>query len=71
MIDVVGVKFRPAGKVYYFDSDGYEVEVGDHVIVETARGLEYGAVAMGPTKVSPSDIVQPLKKLIRKADFPS
>lgn len=68
MIDVVGVKFRAAGKIYYFDPDGYEVEVGDPVIVETARGLEYGTVAMNSTQVGPTEIVQPLKKIVRKAD---
>lgn len=68
MIDVVGVKFRAAGKIYYFDPAGYEVEVGDPVIVETARGLEYGTVAMNSTQVGQSEIVQPLKKIVRKAD---
>jgi cell fate regulator YaaT (PSP1 superfamily) len=68
MIDVVGVKFRAAGKIYYFDPAGFEVTTGDHVVVETARGLEFGTVALAPTKVNESEIVQPLKKLVRKAD---
>jgi cell fate regulator YaaT (PSP1 superfamily) len=68
MIDVVGIKFRTAGKIYYFDPDGFEVETGDNVVVETARGLEFGIVALAPTKVDESEIVQPLKKLVRKAD---
>jgi cell fate regulator YaaT (PSP1 superfamily) len=68
MIDVVGVKFRTAGKIYYFDPVGFEVEAGDNVVVETARGLEFGIVALVPTEVDESEIVQPLKKLIRKAD---
>jgi cell fate regulator YaaT (PSP1 superfamily) len=68
MIDVVGVKFRTAGKIYYFDPVGFEVEAGDNVVVETARGLEFGIVALAPTEVDESEIVQPLKKLIRKAD---
>jgi cell fate regulator YaaT (PSP1 superfamily) len=68
MINVVGVKFRPAGKVYYFDPDSYEVESGDFVVVETARGLEFGTVVLGPTEVPPGEIVSPLKKIVRKAD---
>lgn len=68
MIDVVGVKFRAAGKIYYFDPAGFEVGTGDYVVVETARGLEFGTVALAPTQVDEAEIVQPLKKLIRKAD---
>jgi len=68
MIDVVGVKFRNAGKIYYFDPMGFEVETGDNVVVETARGLEFGIVALATTQVDESEIVQPLKKLVRKAD---
>ena len=44
MIKIVGVRFRNAGKVYYFDPKGYKIGAGDHVIVETARGVEYGTV---------------------------
>lgn len=68
MINVVGVKFRNAGKVYYFDPGNYEVSPGDNVIVETARGMEFGTVVLGPTEVPPGDVVQPLKKILRKAD---
>ena len=67
MINVIGVRFRKAGKVYYFDPAGYEVKVGDNVIVETARGVEYGAVVLGPRGVTDDKIVQPLKAVIRKA----
>lgn len=67
MINVIGVRFRKAGKVYYFDPAGYEVKVGDNVIVETARGVEYGAVVLGPREVAEDKIIQPLKAVIRKA----
>lgn len=67
MINVIGVRFRKAGKVYYFDPAGYEVKVGDNVIVETARGIEYGAVVLGPREISEEKIIQPLKAVIRKA----
>lgn len=67
MVSVIGVRFRKAGKVYYFDPAGYEVKVGDNVIVETARGVEYGAVVLGPREVAEDKIIQPLKAVIRKA----
>lgn len=67
MVHVIGVRFRKAGKVYYFDPAGYEVKVGDNVIVETARGVEYGAVVLGPREVAEDKIIQPLKAVIRKA----
>lgn len=67
MVNVIGVRFRKAGKVYYFDPAGYEVKVGDNVIVETARGVEYGAVVLGPREVAENKIIQPLKAVIRKA----
>ena len=67
MVNVIGVRFRKAGKVYYFDPAGYEVKVGDNVIVETARGVEYGAVVLGPREVAEDKIIQPLKAVIRKA----
>lgn len=65
MIIVVGVRFKSAGKIYYFDPDNLEIKKGDNVIVETARGLEYGDVVIGPRSVSEEDIVAPLKKVIR------
>lgn len=67
MIQIIGVKFRKPGKVYYFDPTGFSIEKGDHVIVETARGVEYGAVVLGPKNVTDDQIVQPLKPVIRVA----
>lgn len=68
MVKVVGVKFKTAGKVYYFDPDDLQVEMGTNVIVETARGMEFGTVNMTEKEVHPSEIVSPLKKIIRIAD---
>jgi cell fate regulator YaaT (PSP1 superfamily) len=67
MAEVVGVRFKNVGKVYYFDPDGSKLKKGDQVIVETARGIECGEVAMDNRTVSDEEIVQPLKKLIRIA----
>jgi cell fate regulator YaaT (PSP1 superfamily) len=67
MIKVVGVKFKDAGKVYYFDPNGFSVEHGAHVIVETARGLEYGTVVKGVIEVEEAEIVPPLKPVVRVA----
>ncbi|MBO8169901.1 MAG: stage 0 sporulation family protein [Thermoanaerobacteraceae bacterium] len=67
MVKVVGVRFKKAGKIYYFDPDGNELEVGDKVIVETSRGIEYGEVVVAPKAVDEEEIVTPLKKVIRKA----
>ncbi len=68
MINVVGVKFKTAGKIYYFDPGKLDVKIGDNVIVETARGMEFGTVNMTEKEVHPSEIVSPLKKVIRIAD---
>lgn len=68
MVVVAGVRFKTAGKVYYFDPDNLQIKAGDNVIVETARGLEFGTVTMDPEAVDEKDIVQPLKKIIRLAD---
>ena len=68
MEKVVGVKFKKAGKIYYFSPGDYEINTGDNVIVETARGLEFGTVTMGCKEVSESEIVSPLKKIIRIAN---
>ena len=65
---VTGVRFRSAGKTYYFDPLEFELSVGDEVIVETARGIEFGIIAMEPTEVDDSEVVQPLKPIMRKAD---
>ena len=67
MVKIVGVRFRNAGKVYYFDPKGYKIKPGDHVIVETAMGLEYGSVVGGVRNVPDDTIVQPLKAVIRVA----
>ncbi|NLY53246.1 MAG: stage 0 sporulation family protein [Firmicutes bacterium] len=67
MPNVVGVRFKRAGKVYYFDPVGIDLEKGDRVIVETARGLEYGEVVSPVREVREEDIVAPLKAVIRKA----
>lgn len=64
---VVGVRFKRAGKVYYFDPAEIELHKGDHVIVETARGLEYGEVVSPVREVQVEDVVAPLKAVIRKA----
>ncbi|RKO67963.1 PSP1 domain-containing protein [Desulfofundulus salinus] len=62
---VVGVRFRRAGKIYYFDPGEYQLNPGDLVIVETARGIENGQVVIGPTEVPDEEVVAPLKKVIR------
>ncbi len=67
MVTVIGVRFKTAGKVYYFDPGTYEVNVGDNVIVETARGTEFGEVSMANSEVEESEIVAPLKPIIRIA----
>ena len=67
MVKVVGVRFRNAGKVYYFDPKGYKIKPGDHVIVETARGVEYGTVIGGIRQVEDDRVIQPLKAVIRVA----
>ena len=65
MIKVIGVRFRKAGKVYFFDPAGMEIKTGDHVIVETARGIEFGHVVLGNREVEDKKVVQPLKPVIR------
>lgn len=67
MINVIGVRFRNAGKIYFFDPIDLDINEGDHVIVETARGIEYGAVVMGKREVEEDKIIQPLKQVIRIA----
>lgn len=65
MVKVIGVRFRKAGKTYYFDPLNLEIKAGEHVIVETARGIEYGSVVIGLREVEEEKIVQPLKPVIR------
>ncbi len=67
MIKVIGVRFRTAGKIYYFDPGTLEIKKGDHVIVETARGIEYGTVVGEPREVEDEKVVQPLKAVLRVA----
>ena len=67
MTKIVGVRFRTAGKVYYFGPKNLELKVGDDVIVETARGIEMGKVAIGPQEVADDEVVQPLKNVQRIA----
>lgn len=67
MVNVIGVRFRKAGKVYFFDPAGYDINQGDNVIVETARGIEFGSVVLGPRDVEEERIIQPLKPVIRQA----
>ena len=67
MPTVVGIRFKKAGKIYYFDPALSSVAQGDHAIVETARGVEYGEVVVGPREVSDSEVVSPLKPVLRKA----
>ncbi len=67
MIEIIGVRFKKAGKLYYFDPDGMQMEEGSHAIVETVRGVEYGTVIKSNTLVDESEVIQPLKKVIRKA----
>lgn len=68
MAFIIGVRFRDAGKIYYFDPDGKILNKGQHVIVETSRGIECGEVAMENRQISDDDISYPLKKLIRIAN---
>ena len=67
MTKIIGVRFRAAGKVYYFDPKNMEIKRGQHVIVETARGIEYGNVVVGTREVANEEITQPLKPVIRIA----
>lgn len=67
MTKVIGVRFRTAGKIYFFDPKNYNIKRGDHVIVETARGIEYGTVVSGVNSVRDEKVVQPLKPVIRIA----
>ena len=68
MIEVIGVRFRKAGKIYYFSRGKYEVDTNQHVIVETARGIEYGRVVLSPRMVEDKPIYHPLKSIIRVAN---
>ena len=67
MAEIVGIRFKRAGKVYYFDPEGINLEVNDYVVVETVRGLELGQVVIAPKQVLASDVGRPLKPVARKA----
>ena len=67
MLTVIGVRFRAAGKIYYFDPADRQIKIGDHVIVETARGIEYGYVVLGNREVAETKVIPPLKPVIRMA----
>ena len=68
MYNVVGVRFKKAGKIYYFDPGDLSIQKDSYVIVETVRGVEYGKVVIGPKQVDENDVVLPLKKVLRIAD---
>ncbi|MCT2346751.1 PSP1 domain-containing protein [Niallia taxi] len=68
MYNVVGIRFKKAGKIYYFDPNDMDIQKGDFVIVETVRGVEYGKVVIAPKQVDENDVVLPLKKVLRIAD---
>lgn len=67
MVRVIGVRFRTAGKIYFFDPGRFHIKKGDHVIVETARGIEYGTVVSEPKEVENDKVIQPLKPVLRIA----
>ena len=67
-VEVVDIQFRPGQKIYYFDPAGVQLQAGDHVIIDTARGPEYGICAAGNHEISQKDVVAPLRQVIRIAD---
>ena len=68
MVEVVDIQFRPGQKIYFFDPAGFSCKQGDHVIIDTARGPEYGICAGGNHKISAKDVVAPLRSVIRLAN---
>jgi cell fate regulator YaaT (PSP1 superfamily) len=68
MAEVVGIRFREAGKIYYFDGDGHSLPVGTYVVVETSHGQEVGRVVVSPDQVIATEIKEPLKPVIRVAE---
>ena len=66
-VEVVDIQFRPGQKIYYFDPDGKSYQTGDHVIIDTARGAEYGTCAGGNHRIAQKDVVAPLRKVLRRA----
>jgi len=67
MAEIVGIRFKRAGKVYYFDPAGIDLEVNDNVVIKTSRGLELGRVVISPKQVLASEVTTPLKSILRKA----
>lgn len=67
MVKVVGIRFKKAGKIYYFDPHELEINKEDYVIVETIRGIEFGQVVVGPKEISEEELISPLKKVLRVA----
>ena len=67
-VEVVDIQFRPGQKIYFFDPDGLLLTTGDHVIIDTARGAEFGICAGGNHRIPPKDVVAPLRKVLRKAN---
>ena len=67
-VEVVDIQFRPGQKIYFFDPDGQRYQPGDHVIIDTARGAEYGICTGGNHTIPPKDVVAPLRKVIRLAN---
>ena len=67
MIKVVGIRFKPVGKVYYFNPEEIDLSVGDGAIVETTRGVEYGEVVLGPKEIDEASFNMPIKSVLRKA----
>ena len=68
MADIVGIRYKPAGRIYYFDPGDFELSVGESVVVETSRGHEMGQVVIAPTQIADDEITQPLKPVVRRAD---
>ena len=66
-VEVVDIQFRPGQKIYFFDPDGVRYQEGDHVIIDTARGAEYGICAGGNHQIPAKDVVAPLRKVLRRA----
>ena len=68
MVTVIGVRFKKAGKIYYFNPSDLDIKKGDFVVVETARGVEFGECVIGMKNISEEEIVSPLKKCYKKAE---
>ena len=69
MANIIGVRFKKPGKIYFFDPDGIEIKKGQYVIVETAMGVEYGEVAIANRAIPDEKLEKPLKKIIRVATY--